>query len=325
MTVTGELETPVLRVRELLTEHWGLKLALAAGKAGLDGIVTSARIQKPGLALLGAADYVHEGRVQVLGKSELRFARELPAERLAEVSAALVARRPACMLLTRGGDPPPPLRAAAEAAGIPLLVSGLISSMLIDRLTHFLEDRLAPRMQGHGVLMDIYGLGVLLRGASGIGKSEAALDLVVRGHRLVADDVVRIRRVGNNVLIGSGPEILRHHMELRGLGIINIKDLFGVAAVRDEKAIDVVVDLVRWDESEVRERLGLDDRHTALLGVDLPFVEMQVAAGRSVAILIEVAARNHILAVRGYHAGRELVRKIERRRAMTERTQRMKE
>jgi HPr kinase/phosphorylase len=195
-----------------------------------------------------------------------------------------------------------------------VLVTTLLSSTLIDRITHYLEDRLAPRTQVHGVLLDVYGLGVLIRGDSGIGKSEAALDLVVRGHRLVADDVVQIRRVGNNVLMGTGPEILRHHMELRGLGIINIKDLFGVAAVRNEKAIDLVVDLSRWDERQHYDRLGLDSDRVEILDVALPLLRMPVAPGRNMAILVEVASRNHLLVVRGYHAARELIRKVQERR-----------
>lgn len=310
------VERPTLKVSELLLEESGLKLRVVAGSTGLDGVITSSRIQKPGLALLGAADYVHEGRIQVLGKSEAAFLRRLPEARQREVLLDIGSRRPACVLLTKGLLPPPALSAVGDELGLPILGTALLSSTLIDRLTHMLEDRLAPRTQLHGVLLDVYGLGVLIRGDSGIGKSEAALDLVVRGHRLVSDDVVRVRRIGNNVLIGAGPEALQHHMELRGLGIINIKDLFGVAAVRNEKALDLVVELARWDESERPvDRLGLETDRVEILDVGLPLLKMPVAPGRNMAILIEVATRNHLLAVRGYSAARELIRKIEQRKA----------
>lgn len=313
--LAAPVEAPTLCVRELLGEEAGLRVAVVAGAAGLDAIVRSPRMQKPGLALVGATDLVHEGRVQVFGKGEQRFLSRLPGEEAAKALAAVADRKPACLLLTSRPSPPHPhLVEVAEARGIALLATSLESSTLIDRLTHFLEDRLAPRTQVHGVLLDIYGLGVLVRGESGVGKSEAALDLVVRGHTLVADDVVRIRRIGNNVLIGWGPELLRHHMELRGLGIINVKDLYGVAAVRSEKAIDLVVDLVRWEQGQEPDRLGTAGALVDILEVPLPHLRMPVAPGRSMAILVEVASRNHLMAMKGHSAAAELIRRVERAR-----------
>ena len=311
--LTAPIETPTLAVRELVADGTELKLSVVAGAEGLDAVITSSRIQKPGLAFAGAYDFIHSGRVQILGKSEIEFAQTLSSDRRFEVMSAIAARRPACFLMTSGQTPLAETKRAAEEAGVAFLATALSSSVLIDRLTHFLEDRLAPRTQIHGVLLDIYGLGVLIRGESGLGKSEAALDLVVRGHRLIADDVVRIRRIGNSVLIGNGPELLRHHMELRGLGIINVKNLFGVAAVRNEKAIDMAVDLVPWGEAEI-DRLGLDSDSVDLLDVSLPRLAMPVAPGRSMAILIEVASRNRLLVMRGYHAAHELRVRVEEER-----------
>jgi HPr kinase/phosphorylase len=191
----------------------------------------------------------------------------------------------------------------------PLLRTNLSSSATIDQLTRFLEDRLAPRVVIHGVLLDLYGLGVLLFGESGVGKSECALDLVVRGHRLVSDDVVEISRKGHT-LLGTGPELTRYHMELRGVGIVNVKDLFGVAAVRMKKYVEYVIRLDPWRAGKKYDRLGLDEQTYELLGIELPFVEMPVGPGRNLSVLIEVAARNHLLKLKGYHPARELARRL---------------
>ena len=187
--------------------------------------------------------------------------------------------------------------------------------MAIGKLTALLEDRLASREVVHGVLMDVLGLGVLLVGESGIGKSECALDLVTRGHRLVADDSVEVRRRAETVIIGTSPPTTRYFMEIRGLGLINIKDLFGVASTRSSKRVEFVVELERWDVSRDYDCLGLDDAHHDLLGLRVPKVTMPVAPGRSVAILVEVAARNQLLRARGVHAGRALVEALDDRLA----------
>jgi HPr kinase/phosphorylase len=192
---------------------------------------------------------------------------------------------------------------------VPLLRTDLPSSFTIDNLTRYLEDRLAPRAVLHGVLLEVYGLGVLLMGESGVGKSECALDLVVRGHRLVSDDVVEIKRRGG-FLWGTGPELTRYHMELRGVGIINVKDLFGVAAVRLSKSVEYVILLESWKEGKQYDRLGLDEQNYEILGVDLPYVEMPVRPGRHLSVLVEVAARNYLLKLKGFHPARELARRL---------------
>jgi HPr kinase/phosphorylase len=216
-----------------------------------------------------------------------------------------------CLLVTGQSAIPPDLVTEAEQAGLPLLSTPVPTAAAIGKITALLEDRLAVREIIHGVLLDVLGLGVLLMGESGIGKSECALDLVCRGHRLVADDTVEVRRRAESIIIGSCPELTRHHMELRGLGLINVRDLFGVAATRTSKRIELVVQLERWDESREYDRLGLDDQHFDLLGLRVPLVHMPVAPGRNLATLVEVAARNQLLRVRGINAARTLAARLE--------------
>jgi HPr kinase/phosphorylase len=305
---------PSMTVGELLTDEAAesLNLVLLSGADGIDNVVDRPRIQKPGLALAGFLEYVHAGRVQVLGKSETSFLIErAPAER-SRIVSQLCRQGVSCFVLTTGLEPPQELLDETESHGVPLLRTDLSSSATIERLTRYLEDRLAPRAVVHGVLLDIYGLGVLLLGDSGVGKSESAIDLVVRGHRLVSDDIVEIKQLGDR-LVGTGPELTRYHMELRGLGIINVKDLFGVASVRMTKFVEFVIKLDPWKPGKTYDRLGLDDIGYEILGVTLPFVEMPVGPGRNLSVLIEVAARNHLLKLRGHHPARDLARKLGER------------
>lgn len=302
---------PSMAVRELLTDEAAeqLGLSVVSGSEGLDNVVNRPRIQKPGLALAGFLEYIHPGRIQILGKSEITFINERgPAERVRIVSQ-LCRQGVSCFIITSGLNPPPELEEETDKYNVPLLRTDLVSSVTIDGLTHYLEERLAPRAVVHGVLMDIYGLGVLILGDSGVGKSECALELVGRGHRLVSDDVVEIRRT-SDALVGTGPELTRYHMELRGLGIVNVKDLFGVASVRMEKMVEYVIKLDPWKPGKRYDRLGLDEGGYEILGFTLPYVEMPVGPGRSLSVLIEVAARNHLLKLKGYHPARELARRL---------------
>src|SRR5512141_959934 len=237
----------------------GLPLELVAGAEGLDRLITSPYIQKTGLALAGFDEYLRPGRILIFGESEIRYLESLePGPRTAALARALGRDIP-CVLLTGGFDPPPQLAVEAERVGVPLLATPLATPVAIAKVTGMLEDALAERTLVHAVLMDILGLGVLIVGESGIGKSECALDLIVRGHRLVADDTVEVRRRAETFLIGTCPELTRHHMEVRGLGVINIKDLFGVASTRSSKRVELVVQLERWDSTHEYERLGIDD------------------------------------------------------------------
>jgi HPr kinase/phosphorylase len=292
-------------------EAVGLPLEILAGAAGLDRRITSPYIQKTGLALAGFHEYLKPGRVLIFGESEIRYLESLgTSARVAAVRLALTLDFP-CVLITGGFSPPPEVVEEAELASLPLLKTSIATPIAIAKLTAILEDWLAEHAVMHGVLMDILGLGVLIIGDSGIGKSECALDLIVRSHRLVADDTVDIRRRAESILIGTCPDLTRHHMELRGLGLINVKDLFGIASTRSSKRVELVVRLERWDPAREYERLGLDDEFFEILGLRVPLIRMPVAPGRSIAILVEVAARNQLLRSRGRHAARKLAARLD--------------
>jgi len=307
----GEHEScpiPSISVRELLEDTAEpAQLVLVAGGDGLDNVVNRADVQKPGLALTGFLEYIHPGAIQILGKPEITYLSERPPAERSRILSQLCRQGGTCFVVTCSIEPPPELLEESEQQQIPLLRTDLPTSPTVEYLTRYLEDKLAPRSVIHGVLLDIYGLGVLLLGESGVGKSECALDLVVRGHRLISDDVVEIRR-RREVLIGTGPELTRYHMELRGLGIVNVKDLFGVAAVRMNKYVEYVLRLDPWKADKRYDRLGLDEESYEILGLELPYVEMPVGPGRNLSVLIEVAARNHLLKLKGYHPARELAR-----------------
>jgi HPr kinase/phosphorylase len=305
----GRSLSSALEIGELVARD-ELQIAAIAGNAGLVRTVSVPRIQKPGLALTGWPEQLHAGRVLVLGGTEIDYlADHEPARRVG--IATLLASDPACVVVCRGLVPPVELVQAAEARGVPVLVSALVTADFIVAVTEFMTDRLAPSAELHGVLMDVLGIGVLMVGKSGIGKSETALDLIVRGHRLVGDDVIRIRKKGAK-LSGAGAGILGHHMEIRGLGIINIKDLFGIAAVREAKVIDLVVELHEWDASAEYDRLGFDEHAEHLLDVAVTKLRLPVRPGRNIATLIEVAARNQLLKAQGIHSARAFRDKLHR-------------
>jgi HPr kinase/phosphorylase len=294
-----------------LPESFGLPCELVAGVAGLDRRITSPYIQKTGLALAGFHEYLKPGRVLIFGESEIRYLESLETSvRINSLRLALTLDFP-CVLITGGFTPAAEVVVEADRVNLPLLKTPVATPTAIAKLTAFLEDWLAERTVMHAVLMDLLGLGVLITGESGIGKSECALDLIVRGHRLVADDTVDIRRRAESILIGTCPELTRHHMELRGLGVINVKDLFGIASTRSSKRVELVVQLERWDPKREYERLGLDDEFLEILGLRVPLIRMPVGPGRSIAILVEVAARNQLLRSRGHHAARELAARLE--------------
>jgi HPr kinase/phosphorylase len=302
---------PSIPVRELLSEELAeLRLALVAGESGLDRLLTHPRIQKPGLALTGRLEKLQPGRVQILGQSEMTFLEQISGPDRDRLVRTLCEADLTCFVLAKGLVFPPLFLDLARRTATPLFTTEVPTATLVERLSRFLEERFAARTTLHGVLLDIYGLGVLLLGESGVGKSESALDLVVRGHRLVSDDVVEIIRRGE-VLTGTGPAATRYHMELRGLGIINIKDLFGVAAVRERKDIELVVLLEMREGGKSYDRLGLDETTTTILGLSVPYLEMPVTPGRNLSVLLEVAARNQLLKGAGYHPAQELARRLE--------------
>jgi HPr kinase/phosphorylase len=308
--------TPGVTIDALLRGHpeaVGLPLELVSGATGLDRRITNPHIQKTGLALAGFDAYLSAGRILILGESEIRYLESLVSSSRVEALRRTFAHGIPAVMITGGMTAPPELRIESDRAGVPLLSTHVPTPIAIAKVSAILEDSLAERTIIHAVLMDILGLGVLIVGESGIGKSECALDLVVRGHRLVADDTVEVRRRAESVLIGTCPDLTRHHMEVRGLGVINIQELFGVASTRSSKRVELVVQLERWEPGREYERLGLDDAHYEILGLPVPLLRMPVAPGRNVSILVEVAARNQILRTRGHHAARELAARLERR------------
>ncbi len=312
-----------LSIAELLAEkESGLDLELLAGKGGLERVVLVPRIQKPGLALAGYTKNLHPDRIQVLGSTELTYLDEITAqdpERAQQNISDLCSLEICCCIITKGQEAPADLLREVDRRDIPLLRSHHVSSTFISLITQYLEERLLPQTTIHGVLVDVLGVGVLLIGKSGIGKSECALDLVLRGHRLVADDVVKVRFKFPAVLFGEGSDLLHYHMEIRGLGIINIKHLFGVAAIRERKKIDLVIELAEWQDGAEYDRLGLEDRHYELLGVKLPFLTIPVRPGRNITGIVEVAARNQLLKEMGYHSAAEFEERLEQRMAETAR------
>jgi len=304
---------PSIRVDSLLeARDAGLALELVGGKGGLGRRISGPRIQKPGLALTGYTAYVHAERLQVLGLTEISYLRSVEPEKRRMGLETLCALEPSCVVVTRGLEVPQELVAGGDRHEVPIFSTPLMSSVFINRVTKWLEDRLAPTTSVHGVLIDVLGVGILLLGKSGIGKSEAALDLVLRGHRLVADDIVEIRKRVPDMIYGSGSDIIKHHMEIRGLGIINIKDLFGISAVRDAKKIELVVELVEWNEEEEYDRLGVEELRHSILDVAVPMLRVPIRPGRNITTIIEVAARNLLLKYQGKHSAREFQDRLNR-------------
>lgn len=305
-----------MSIQELLAEkESGLDLELLAGAGGLQNLVNVPRIQKPGLALAGYTTNLHPDRIQVLGSTELTYLAQLDRTTAATNLKALCALGISCFIITKGQEPPAMLLRETEAQGVPLLRTHHQSSVFISLITKFLEEHLLPSTTLHGVLVDVLGVGVLLMGKSGIGKSECGLDLVLRGHRLVADDVVKVRLKLPAVLFGEGMDLLHYHMEIRGLGIINIKHLFGVAAIRERKKIDLVVELLEWEAGQEYDRLGIDEQKYAVLGVEVPLLRIPVRPGRNMTTIVEVAARNQLLKEMGYHSAHEFQDRLEQRMA----------
>jgi HPr kinase/phosphorylase len=300
-----------LSIEDLLKDdEYGLDLRLVSGEQGLSHRLYSSRIQKPGLALTGYTEHLHPDRLQVLGNTEISYMLQIPEQQASESLSKLCSFPISCFIVTKGLDPPPMLRRETEKAGIPLLVTSLQSSTFISLITKFLEESLLPNTHIHGVLADVLGVGVLLIGKSGIGKSECALDLVIRGHRLVADDVVFIKKKMPAALVGQSAEAIQYHMEIRGLGIINIKDLFGVSSIREKKIIDMVLELVEWNPQQEYDRLGIDEQVHTIMGIDLPHLVIPVRPGRNLTSIIEVAARNYLLKGMGYHSAKEFHEKL---------------
>jgi HPr kinase/phosphorylase len=314
LSAPADLSPVHLPVEELLGgELADLRFKVLAGQSDLDRQILNPRVQKPGLAFAGYYEYIKPGRVQIIGESETEFLRRLPDAVRRDRFDNITALDIPVFIITKGLPAFAELVERCEARRIPILGSEALSSTIIQRVSYFLEEHLVPSTTVHGVLLEIYGLGVMLIGGSGVGKSESALDLVNRGHSLVADDRVTLRRYPNGDLVGSSDDLARHHMELRGIGIVNVQDLFGLAAVRERKKLDLVIELEIWDEAIHYDRLGLDESIYTILETPCAYLKMPIAPGRNTAILLEIAARNHLLKLQGHHSARDFAEQLQRR------------
>ena len=270
-------------------------------------MISSRDINRPGIEIAGFFDYFDEKRVQVLGRAELALLKEMEPERRLEILDAFFSRKPAVVILSRNLDLPDGMLEAAKKYGITILRSADTTTELVGALVSYLNVELAPRITRHGVLVEVLGEGILLVGDSGVGKSETAIELIKRGHRLIADDAVEIRRVSSHSLVGTAPENIRHFIELRGIGIINARRIFGMGAVKLTEKIDMAINLEIWDSSKVYDRMGIDNEYTEILGVQVPVLTIPVKPGRNLAIIIEVAAMNNRQKKMGYNAAQELL------------------
>ena len=282
-------------------------LRLVAGEEGQDRQINHSRVQKPGLALAGHTHGVVPTRVQILGETELTFLDGLSAEEQRQRVGVLFGLGLSLVVVSRGVDPPAALLEAAQQTSTPLVVAEPRSSRAIQAIHHVLDTILAPSETRHGVLMDVHGVGTLLLGPSGIGKSECALFLVERGHRFVADDQVILSLLPTEQILGRAPALLRNHLEVCGIGIINVRDLFGANAVRSDKTVQLVVEICPWSDDEPFDRLGLDERTLDILGIPIPMLRIPVRPGRNMAVILEVAARNHILKATGHHGAQKFI------------------
>jgi HPr kinase/phosphorylase len=290
-----------------------LGLTLLAGRKGLKKRITHFQVQKMGLAMTGFTQFINPERLQVIGNTEAAYLRTLVPEIHEKVIRQICNSDLSCLVVTRNLEVPEILLRSADEKGIPLFRTSLSSTDFIERVTKYLEEKLALTQSLHGVLMDVFGVGVLILGKSGIGKSECALDLILRGHRLVADDMVSIQKRSPGVLVGSGFEVIQHHMEVRGLGIINIRSLFGLESIREQKKVELVLELVEWDTQQEYDRLGFEEEKYTVLGIELPMLRIPVTPARNLTTIIEVAARNHLLKVMGYDSALEFEKKLLRR------------
>ncbi|OXS60250.1 HPr kinase/phosphorylase [Cohnella sp. CIP 111063] len=296
-----------VRVSELVQQF---HLEIVAGEDGLRRTIVTDDLNRPGLEMAGYFNYYPADRAQMLGRTELAFLETLTSEERRDRMERLCHEETPCLIITRGLDTPAELVEIANERNFPVLRSSVATTILLSRITNFLEKRLAPSATIHGVLVDVYGVGMLITGGSGIGKSETALELVKRGHRLIADDAVEIRQTADNHLFGTSPELIRHLLEIRGLGILNVMTLFGAGAVKNQTSISLVVRLENWQQDKQYDRLGLDEETTKIIETEVPLLTVPVRPGRNLAVILEVAAMNYRLKRMGYNAALQFTNKL---------------
>jgi HPr kinase/phosphorylase len=272
--------------------------------------ISNAGVNRPGLQLNGFYDHYEPSRLQVIGQAEHLYLRRLPAEKRTESLDRFFASKPVGVVVTSSLEIDEEMKSLAEKHSIPLLRTSLPTSSFMAALISYLNTELGPRITRHGVLVEVYGEGVLLLGDSGIGKSETAIELVKRGHRLIADDAVEIRRVSAKTLVGRAPDIIRHYVELRGIGIVDVRRLFGVGAVKDTEKIDLIINLEQWEQGKMYDRLGLEEQTTDILDIKVPSILIPVRPGRNLAIIIEIAAMNNRQKKMGYNTAEEFNKRL---------------
>ncbi|MER2191620.1 MAG: HPr(Ser) kinase/phosphatase [Solibacillus sp.] len=287
------------------------KLELVSGQEGIGRYISTSDISRPGLEMAGYFTHYPANRVQLLGKTELSFFEMLPEDVKHERMVKLCSDETPVIIISRGLNVPKELIKASNEYNVPVLVTNQTTTRFSSRLTNFLEGKLAPTTAVHGVLVDVYGIGVLITGKSGVGKSETALELVKKGHRLVADDSVEIRQESENFLVGSPPPLLENLLEIRGIGIIDIMTLFGASAVRPYKRVTLIIELETWDPDKLYDRLGLDEEKMKIIDTELTKLTIPVQPGRNVSVIIEVAAMNYRLKKMGVNAAEEFSRRLD--------------
>lgn len=281
-------------------------------------MISSRDVNRPGLELTGFFDFFDDARIIIFGNTEIAFLNRFGSEQKYHVLKNLLSRNPPAVIIARNINPMDEFMKAAKESQVPVLRSADTTSGLSAALISYLNVELAPRITRHGVLVEVYGEGILLTGDSGVGKSETAIELIKRGHRLIADDAVEIRRVSSKSLVGSSPENIRHFIELRGIGIINARRIFGMGAVKVTEKIDIVINLEIWDSSKVYDRMGMDNEYTEILGIEVPVLTIPVKPGRNLAVIIEVAAMNNRQKKMGYNAAHELLASLGMEHAIEE-------
>lgn len=298
-------------VQDLYEQHGKyLGLDLLAGGHGLNRRIQKAEVHRPGLSLTGYLKGYVTARILVLGKQEIEYLRELDSKtRLARLQAILNPSTPA-IIIAKGFKAPKELSILCDSIKIPLFRANSSATNLLSRLTFLLLEEFCSSVTLHGTLVEVFGVGVLIQGESSVGKSEAALGLIERGHRLISDDVVRVKKKEGSYLVGSGPELTRHLMEIRGIGIINVAHLYGAVCVRPDKGVDIVVKLEEWDDQHFYDRVGLDEKFIDILGVSVPYHVLPVKPGRDVVLLLETIALNHRLKDMGYNSAKEFNAKL---------------
>ena len=298
-----------ISVLELIDNYAGrLNLEFLTSRKNHEREITSIRVQKPGLRIIEKNIGLEEGKIQILGKTEINYINNLDKSSAHRILKSLTSQNVPCFILSKGIDPKTEFINYFKKSEIPLLKTKITTGKLISEINEILAEKLAPMKTFHGVLMDIHRLGVLILGKSGIGKSESALDLIPKGAKFIADDIVEIRRISNTKLIGTGPENIKYLMEIRGIGIVNIKDLFGTTSVMDNREIEMVIELEQWNQNNEYERLGIETISYDILDLPLPYVIIPVSPGRNIATIIEVAVRNQILKNSGVNSVGEILK-----------------